>query len=103
MTKSALSRVMARSIALVASVTDWISLVSTRTSSICFFLPATEIPPALLISSRASSAPAQWFSPCANAIGPRMAILIESCAQAAGAAKAAAAASAMKRSMRPPL
>jgi hypothetical protein len=34
---------MARSIALVASVTDWISLVSTRTSSIFFFLPETEL------------------------------------------------------------
>src|SRR5687767_8750042 len=75
-TKSALSRVITRSMALVASGTDWISLVSPRMSSICLRLPATLMPPALLISSRAISAPAQWFSPWTNAIGPRIAILI---------------------------
>ena len=58
MTKSALSRVMTRSMALEASGTDWTSLVSARISSICIFLPPTLIPPALLISSRAISAPA---------------------------------------------
>src|SRR5262249_40539050 len=44
------------------------------------------MPPALLISSRAISAPAQAFSPWAKAIGPRTAILMLSCAKAAGAA-----------------
>ena len=54
---------MTRSMALVASETDWISLLSARISSTFIFLPPTEMPPALLMSSRASSAPIQWFSP----------------------------------------
>jgi len=91
MTKSAFSRVMARSIALVASGTDWISLLSTFTSSILSFLPAMAMPPALLISSRAISAPCHSFSPWAKAIGPTMAILMLSCARAAEAKVAAAA------------
>src|SRR5712672_1011234 len=82
MTKSALSRVMTRSMALVASGTDCSSLVSPRISSTCMRLPPTLMPPALLISSRAISAPAQWFSPCTNDIGPRIAILIVFCAEA---------------------
>src|SRR5574342_34572 len=88
--------------ASVASGTDWISLVSTRMISTFAFLPPMETPPAALISSRASSAPAQWFSPCTNAIGPRTAILIASWASAADAATAAVTAKAMKRTMGPP-
>ena len=74
--KSTLSRVITRSMALVASGTEAISLVSARTSSIRMRLPPTLMPPALLISSRAISAPAQWFSPWTKAIGPRIAILM---------------------------
>ncbi len=99
--KSALSRVIARSMALVASGTDWISLVSIRTSSTGSFRLPTWMPPPLLISSRAISAPAQWFSPCTKAIGPRIAILIEPCACTSGAAAASAAASSNERTMVP--
>src|SRR6266851_5241317 len=103
MTKSAFSRVMARSIALVASGTDWISLLSMRTNSIFSFLPPTLMPPSLLISSRAISAPAQAFSPWANAIGPTTAILMLSCARAAGAVASKPAAAMMnRRSIGPP-
>src|SRR6266571_3143270 len=87
--------------ALVASGTDWISLVSPRISSICMRLPPTLMPPALLISSRAISAPAQWFSPCTNAIGPRIAILRVPCANAVDA-RASAAHSIAERIMPPP-
>src|SRR5581483_7571164 len=76
MTKSTLSCVSARSMALVASGTLCISFESTLTISIgCFWLP-TLIPPALLISSLASSAPAQWFSPWTKAIGPMIPIFM---------------------------
>ena len=92
---------MTRSMALVASGTDWISLVSPRISSTRIFLPPTAMPPALLISSRAISAPAQWFSPWTKAIGPRIAILMVPCAAAAHDS-ARAAHSIAQRIMQPP-
>ena len=96
---NAMERVITRSIALVASGTDWISLVSARTNSICIFLPPTLTPPALLISSRAISAPAQCISPCTNAIGPRIAILIVPCAAAYVEPSARTTASKIERNM----
>ena len=89
---------MTRSIALVASGTEAISLVSARISSICMRLPPTLMPPALLISSRAISAPAQWFSPWTKAIGPRIAILMV-CACAPSANANAASPTVNERSM----
>src|SRR3954463_988436 len=92
---------MTRSTALVASGTDWISLVSARISSTCIFLPPTLMPPALLISSRAISAPFQWCSPCTKAIGPSTAILSVPCASAADVSSESMQAR-IERSMGPP-